>query len=78
MKFLSENDDVIKAVLSKPAKAGQKPGSDVRSKVKLCKAGDIYRTETTAGTQVFHGKLERTELDDFFAPTFRLFSKTLQ
>ena len=75
MKFLSENDDVIKAVLSKPAKAGQKSGSDVRSKVKLCKAGDIYRTETTTGTQVFHGKLERAKLDDFFCANIPAFFK---
>lgn len=77
MKFLSEKDDVITAVLSKPAKraAEQASGSDVRSKVKLCKAGDVYRTETTAGTQVFHGKLERVELDDFFCANIPAFFK---
>ncbi len=95
MKFLSEKDDVITAVLSKPAKAaeqlqnkdnavriGDAPNGAARTKVKIRKAGfsgasgasssttasgDIYRTETTAGTQVFHGKLERAELDDFLA-----------
>ena len=95
MKFLSEKDDVITAVLSKPAKAaeqlqnkdnavriGDVPNGAARTKVKIRKvgfsgasgasssttaSGDIYRTETTAGTQVFPGKLERAELDDFLA-----------
>jgi len=101
MKFLSEKDDVITAVLSKPAAritevsgAGFRadsgatprstetssggisgganrflgvPNGAVRTKVKIRKSGDIYRTETTAGTQVFHGKLERAELDGFLA-----------
>ena len=77
MKFLSEKDDVISAVLSKPAKraAGQASGSDVRSKVKLCKAGEIYRTETTAGIQVFHGKLERGELAAFLEANVPAFFK---
>lgn len=79
MKFLSEKDDVITAVLSKPAKraAEQASGSDVRSKVKLRKAGDVYRTETTAGTQVFHGKLEYAELDDFFCANIPAFFKNV-
>ena len=91
MKFLSEKDDVIIAVLSKPAKAApsQKaddtphgasrfcgvPNGAVRTKVKIRKADDVYRTETTAGTQVFHGKLERTELDDFFCTNIPAFFK---
>ncbi len=91
MKFLSEKDDVITAVLSKPAKAApsQKaedapqgasrfcgvPNGAVRTKVKIRKAGDVYRTETTAGTQVFHGKLKRGELENFFVANIPVFFK---
>ncbi len=87
MQFLSEKDDVITAVLSKPAKAApsQKaegasrfcgvPNGAVRTKVKIRKAGDVYRTETTAGTQVFHGKLKRGELENFLAANIPVFFK---
>ena len=85
MKFLSEKDDVITAVLSKPAKAtapshgasrfcGVSNGA-VRTKIKIRKAGDVYRTETTAGTQVFHGKLKRGELENFLAANIPVFFK---
>ena len=79
MAFLLQSDDVLTAVLSKPT--GEKnrfpdaPNGAVRTKIKIRKAGDVYRTETTAGTQVFHGKLERAELDDFFAANIPSFFK---
>lgn len=92
MQFLSEKDDVITAVLSKPAKAAAPslntddtphdtnrfcgvPNGTVRSKIKIRKAGEVYRTETTAGIQVFHGKLESAELESFFAANIPAFFK---
>ncbi|MBO4706726.1 MAG: SAM-dependent methyltransferase [Spirochaetaceae bacterium] len=71
MAFLLQSDDVLTAVMSKPTgnttSSCGVPNGAVRAKVKIRKSGEIYRTETTAGTQVFHGKLDRTELEDFFA-----------
>ncbi len=71
MPFLSETDDVLTVVLSKPTKqaaeVGDAPNGAVRTKIKIRKLDNAYLTETTAGTQVFHGKLERAKLDEFLA-----------
>ena len=58
--------DEVRTKTDKTACTSHEHG-EVRTKVKIRKAGDIYRTETTAGTQVFHGKLDRAELDEFLA-----------
>ena len=58
--------DEVRTKTDKTAYTSHEHG-ELRTKVKIRKAGDIYRTETTAGTQVFHGKLERAELDEFLA-----------
>ncbi len=71
MAFLLQSDDVLTAVLSKPTgnttRSSDAPSGAVRTKIKIRKLDNAFRTETTAGTQVFHGKLERTELDEFLA-----------
>ena len=79
MAFLLQSDDVLTAVLSKPTgnttRSSDAPNGAVRTKIKIRKLDNAFRTETTAGTQVFHGKLNRAELDDFFAANIPAFFK---